>query len=308
MKAHQKGQLERFFRGTLLYETPLRDFLSFKVGGPADVVAFPADVEDLISLVHFLREQEAPFFVLGEGTNLLVRDGGYRGVVIRLLAESATIEIEREAENTVYVRAHAGERLSRLLEFSLDKSLSGLEFAVGIPGSVGGALFMNAGAYGGEIKDVTFSVRILTADGTLEDVPQTVLRFSYRKLEIPPHAIIVEALFGLQKGIEEEVRAIVAERFTRRRQSQPWGFPNAGSVFKNPPGYHAAQLIEDVGLKGCQIGGAAVSSRHANFIVNQGSASARDILDLISHIQDTVWEKKGIQLEPEIHIVGEDGT
>ncbi|MCD6353266.1 MAG: UDP-N-acetylmuramate dehydrogenase, partial [Proteobacteria bacterium] len=270
MEKDQKQSLESFFRGRLLYDAFLKDFVSFKVGGPADVIAFPENQEDLIMLLHFIREEKTPFFVLGEGTNLVVRDSGFRGVVIKLSSGFETMGLEEEGEGKVYVKAQAGVRLSRILDFALQNSLSGLEFSSGIPGSIGGALVMNAGAYGGEIKDVVFSVGILTPDCSIKDIGRQELQFSYRKLNLPPDSIIMEARFELSPGNQEALGELIKEILNKRKKNQPLDFPSAGSVFKNPPGFYAAQLIDDLGLKGYQIGGAVVSERHANFIVNRG--------------------------------------
>jgi len=306
MEDHQRHRLKNFFRGNLLWDAPLRDFVSFRVGGPAEVIAFPEDQEDLARLSLFLREEKISFYVLGEGTNLLVRNGGFKGVVIKLSSGFAKVGLERMEEGKVYVSAQAGERLSRILGFALQNSLTGLEFSSGIPGSVGGALVMNAGAYGGEVKDVIFSVSVLTPDSSLRQLGREDLRFSYRKLNLPPESIIVEAMFEFRPGNKQEITALIQENLNKRKNSQPLDLPSAGSVFRNPPGLYAARLIEELGLKGYQIGGAAVSERHGNFIVNRGAATAGDILELIAFIQKKVGQEKSIMLETEIRILGED--
>lgn len=306
MEDYQKRRLKEFFQGNLLYNALLKDFVSFKVGGPADVIAFPQDMDDVVHLLRFIRGEKLPYFILGEGTNLVVRDGGFKGVVIRLSSGFHTVSLEKVEGGKVYVRAQAGERLSRVLGFTLRHSVTGLEFASGIPGSTGGALIMNAGAYGNEMKDVIASISILTANGLVRYLGREVLQFSYRKLHLPADSIIIEALFELRPGNRQEIAARIKENQSKRKKIQPLDLPSAGSVFKNPPSLHAAQLIEELGLKGYQIGGAAVSKRHANFIVNCGSATATNILELMAFIQEKVWQEKGIILEPEILTVGED--
>lgn len=305
MNASQKQNVENFFQGNLLYDIPLKDFLSFKVGGPADVLAFPENQEDLVMLLRFLRMEKIPFFVLGEGTNLIVRDRGFKGVVIKLSSGFKTIGLEEGKKGKVYVKAQAGEKLSRVIEFSFQNSLSGLEFASGIPGSIGGALVMNAGAYGKEIKDIFLSAILIASDNSIRKMGREELRFSYRKVDLPPGSIIIETIFELRAGDQQAVGELIQEILNKRKKSQPLNFPSAGSVFKNPPGLYAAQLIEELGLKGCQIGGAAVSERHANFIVNEQAATARDILELIAFVQEKVWQAKGVRLEPEIWVRGE---
>ena len=305
MEDYQKDQLQKIFRGDVLFDSVLKDFVSFRVGGPADVIAFPKDHNDLVRLMLFLRKEKIPFLVLGEGTNLLVRDKGVRGVVIKLSSCFLGIEVAEGKEEKFYVSAQAGERLWHLIEIALKHSLTGLEFASGIPGSVGGAVVMNAGAYGGEMKDVIRSLTILASDGSARRLEKEALRFSYRSLELPADAIVVGVEVELQAGDKEAIAKHMKTNVEKRKTRQPLNFPSAGSVFKNPPGFYAAQLIDEVGLKGYQIGGAQISERHANFIVNQGTATAHDILELIAWVQKKVWQAKGIKLEPEIRLVGE---
>lgn len=305
MDTLQRQELKTFFRGELRFDSPLKELVSYKVGGPAEAVAFPRDREDLIALYRFLRSKSIPFFVLGEGTNLLVRDGGVRGVVIRLSAAEKELRTETGKGGRVQVRAPAGVRLSGLIKFSLEQGLSGLEFAAGIPGSVGGAVAMNAGAYGGEIKDVLAAVSLLNSSESVRVVPREELAFSYRSLELPHDSVILEAIFSLGVGERDAIAARIQANLQKRKASQPLDLPSAGSVFKNPPSGHAGALIEAVGLKGCRVGGAAVSTVHANYIVNCGAATARDILELISVVQERVQREKGITLEPEVRIVGE---
>jgi UDP-N-acetylmuramate dehydrogenase len=305
MDSLQRQELKALFRGELLFDFPLKELVSYKVGGPAEVVAFPRDLEDLIVLHRFVQNACIPFVVFGEGTNLLVRDDGVRGVVIKLSTGFGKMKTEQGQGDQTQVHAHAGVRLGQLIKFSLDHSLSGLEFAAGIPGSVGGAVAMNAGAYGGEIKDVIHAVRFLNSSESVSVVPREELAFSYRSLRLPHDAVILDAVFALSPGAREVIAARIQANLQTRRASQPHDFPSAGSVFKNPPGGHAGALIEAAGLKGHQVGGAAISTIHANYIVNCGGATARDILALISVVQERVRREKGITLEPEIRVVGE---
>ncbi|RKY82976.1 hypothetical protein DRQ11_13705, partial [candidate division KSB1 bacterium] len=274
--------------------------------GPAEVIAFPYDLEDLIKLYLFLRNEKISYLVLGEGTNILIRDGGFKGVVIKLSLGFGNVKLDKIEGRKVFVKAQAGGRLSNTLKFSLQNSLTGLEFTSGIPGSIGGALIMNAGAYGGEIKDIISSVDVLTSQGTVIELRREDISFSYRKSNLPSDYIIIGVKFELKQGNKQEIAALIQKTLNKRKNSQPLNLPSAGSVFKNPPGHFAARLIEEIGLKGYQVGGAAVSEQHANFIVNQGSATAKDVLELMAIIQEKVWQEKGIKLEPEIRVVGEE--
>ena len=305
MEDYQKDQLRKIFRGKLLFDILLKDFISFRVGGPAEVVAFPQDQEDLIRIMHFLREEKVSFLVLGEGTNLVVRDKGIKGVVVKLSPGLLGIEITKGKEEEFYVRSKTGERLWHLIEVALQHCLTGLEFASGIPGSVGGAVVMNAGAYGGEMKDIVRSLTLLTPDGSVRRLEKESLRFSYRRLELPADAIVLTVDVALRPGNKEAIAHDIKATLAKRKEKQPLELPSAGSVFKNPPGYYAAQVIEESGLKGYQVGGAQISERHGNFIVNRGTATAHDILELVALVQEKVWREKGIKLEPEIRVVGE---
>ncbi len=245
-----------------------------------------------------------PYFILGEGTNLLVRDGGIRGITIKLSAGFRKIGLIEEKEGWVYVEAEAGGKLSNLVSFSLKNSLSGLEFAALIPGSVGGGLRMNAGAWGREMKDITSSITFLQDSGRVLPRERNKLDFSYRHLNL--EGIILSVIFKLKKGDRDEIEKLTKENMERKRETQPIGLPTAGCLFQNPPHIPAAKLIEEVGLKGFQMGKVAISSLHANFLINLGGAQGKDVLKLMEFVQAKVLEKKGIFLKPEIEIVGED--
>lgn len=282
------------------FDVPMRTKTSFKVGGPADVLAEPKNTTELGRLVGYVRRKGIPLFLLGRGTNLLVLDGGIRGVVIDLMA----FNILKIVDGTI-IHAGAGVPLPKAVYFAMENSLTGLEFAAGIPGSVGGAVVMNAGAYGGEIKDVVESIEIMKEEGEIENIKGESLRFSYRNLSLPRGSIVLNAVFRLRAGNREAIKERITQLLQERKAKQPLDRPNAGSVFKNPSAGPAGKIIEEVGLKGLQFGGAKVSDLHANFIVNNGNATAKDILSLVDDIMEKVYEKRGIALEPEIKIVGE---
>jgi len=303
----QKRHLTSIVRGRVLYDAPCRDYTWFKVGGPADLLVFPQDREDVSAVLQYAREERIPVFVMGEGSNLVVRDKGFRGIMIKLSEGFNDIAVEREHEEHVELRALAGARLMRVVQIAYKHGLTGLEFAAGIPGSVGGAVMMNAGAFGKEIQDVIQSILIITGAGTVTRLQRDRIRFGYRNAGLPADTIVLDALFALARGAKHAIGATMNACLAKRKERQPLDLPNAGSAFCNPPGHYAAQLIEEAGLKGFAVGDAAVSRRHANFIVNRGNASAQDIIALMKVIQDTIKRTAGITLEPEIRVVGENG-
>ncbi len=296
-------------RGEVKLNEPLSRHTSFRIGGPADILAYPVDRNDLVALLREAKKRNLSCFVLGGGTNLLVRDGGFRGVVISVQRMNA-IRIEREYHAvggtfiTVYVEA--GVVLSRLLLFAAEEGLTGLEFAVGIPGTIGGALCMNAGTAGGEIGDIVDSVTMVSPEGEVITRGREQMEFGYRTARVPAGHVIVDAKVVLRRGDRTKIMAQVKELMETRKQRQPWGQPSAGSVFKNPQDESAGKLIESAGLKGKTVGGAQVSDKHANFIVNTGNARAADVLALMEIVKKAVLEHRGVRLEPEIKIIGED--
>lgn len=297
------------FRGEIRKKEPLSSHTSYRIGGPADLFAVPADRDDLARLLRQLRDKGLPWVVLGGGTNLLVRDGGYRGVVISLERLSA-VEIEREYRSVggifTLVRAEAGAPLKRFLAFTLTSGLAGLEFATGIPGSVGGAVCMNAGTAAGETGDVIKTVTLLSPDGKTSTKSAEEMEFRYRRALVPPEHVVVEAQYALRRDDKGKVRERIKNLMAARKEKQPWGLPSAGSVFKNPNDRAAGMLIEAAGLKGRTRGRAQISEKHANFIVNLGGAKAADVIGLMDIVRDAVLEMHGIRLEPEIKIIGED--
>jgi UDP-N-acetylmuramate dehydrogenase len=297
------------FKGELRRNEPLSRHTSFRIGGPADLLAYPADRDDLAALLGEIRKQGLPYFILGGGTNLLVKDGGFRGVAISL-QRMKTIRIEREYRSIggtfAVVFVEAGAFLAKLLSFALEEGLKGLEFAAGIPGTVGGAVCMNAGTAAGEIGDVVESVSLLSPEGTLVARGRDQIRFGYRTSSIPEGHLIVDVRLILRRDDKNKITLRVREIINARKQSQPLGLPNAGSVFKNPQEESAGKLIEAAGLKGKTVGGAQISEKHANFIVNLGNATASDVLTLMELVRQTVLDVRGVRLEPEIKVIGED--
>jgi len=286
-------------RGELLREEPMSRHTSWRAGGPAELFFIPSSVEDLQA---FLRELDAeiPIFWLGVGSNLLVRDGGIRGVVI-----SATGILKNlERIETYLVRAGSGVPCTQLARQCIRWGLGPSEFFAGIPGTVGGALTMNAGAHGGETWERVESVRTIDRTGEIHQRSPAEYSVGYRSVTGPTNEWFLEATFRFEPGVTASMEAM-KEMLERRKATQPLGLPSCGSVFRNPPGDHAARLIEAAGLKGYRIGGAEVSPKHANFIINTGNATATDIEELIEHVRQTVIEQHGVELRHEVRIVGE---
>jgi UDP-N-acetylmuramate dehydrogenase len=285
--------------GEMGWQEPLSRHTTLRIGGPADVLVVPKDLGALVRLIRQAREQDVPIFVMG-GSNLLVRDGGIRGIVVKL----SRFEKITDPDET-QVDAEGGVLLSNLARHAMKRGLSGLEFAQGIPGTVGGAVVMNAGTREGEIADRLIAIRIVEPAGTLRTVTRSEMEFGYRSSRIPK-GVIVGAVFQLHPLSPPEIQRRMRGFIDRRKATQPLTLPNAGSIFKNPNGHFAAQLVEKVGLKGHRIGDAQVSERHANFIVNLGRATAKDVLELIRTVGKRVEEQTGITLELELRIVGQD--
>lgn len=281
----------------------MSDNTSFKIGGPADFLCLPQKVEQLKSLLKFCRENDVPYFVLGNGSNLLVSDLGIEGIVISLK------HFNDISYNPAYeITCGAGIKLSKLCSFALENSLSGLEFAWGIPGTVGGAIYMNAGAYGGEISFVLKECTFIDEEGNVVQADLSSLQLGYRKsIFTDSKKVIISATFKLKNDRKENIRAVMDDLIERRRTKQPLEFPSAGSTFKRPTGHFAGALIEECGLKGTQIGGAQVSEKHAGFVINTGDATCSDVLSLISKIKQEVYLQTSVTLEPEVKAVGRFG-
>lgn len=285
--------------GKVLLDAPMSHFTSIKVGGPADSLFFPKNVDELTKVVRFARQKNIPYLILGKGTNLVVRDKGIQGWVISLTQGMKKIRMEGEV-----LEAEAGLSLQRLVLFSIQKELEGLEPFFGIPGTVGGGLAMNAGAWGAELKDLILSITVMKEDGELMERPRSKLRFSYRRLNLPSSWIILKGRFQLKKGKKEEILERVKSYSEMRKRTQPLDYPSAGSIFKNPTEGPAGKWIEDAGLKGFRIGQAMVSDRHANFIINLGKATAEEVIHLMEWVERKIYQEKGISLEREVRVVG----
>ncbi|MBL7685955.1 MAG: UDP-N-acetylmuramate dehydrogenase [Deltaproteobacteria bacterium] len=298
--------LRKKLKGELLFNESLARYTTIKIGGLADALLFPADLDDLTQAIALCRALDLPYFVMGNGSNLLIRDGGVRGLVIRLQKTLNQFRALEEKDGKMFFEIDAGYSLPKFVEYSKQNGLSGIESLYGVPGTLGGAVMMNAGTREGEISSVIESVTVLDAQGHLKTYPKKRLAFEYRALKIPRAEIILKAQLGLLKS-ESSVVAEKIEFFQKRRHdTQPLDQANLGSVFKNPPKKYAAELIEELGLKGVRVGGARISTKHSNWIVNEGQAKARDVLALIGLVKDKVKEITGIKLETEVKIVGED--
>lgn len=285
-------------RGAVRFQAPLAEYTSFRIGGPADVLVEPADAEDLVQLVAQATEQKLPMFVLG-GTNLLVRDKGIRGVVVSL---ARLRSIKEEPGSVLY--AEGGVGMPTLISYAIRRSLAGLEWAAGIPGTVAGCVVMNAGTRLGEMKDSVKAVRMVTPIGTLLDCPAQDIVFGYRRAELPA-GIVAGVWLQLKPGVRSDIEKVVKNYLRYRRDTQPLTLPSAGCVFKNPPNDSAGRVVEAAGLKGTHVGDAEVSQKHANFIVNQGHASAKDVLVLIRKVRAQVLRKTGVKLDLELKVVGQ---
>lgn len=298
-------ELERILpNGAVLYQEPLKKYTTFKIGGPADVLVAPRSEEELLQLLRFLKKAEIRFIVIGNGSNLLFPDDGFRGAVIRLGTNFSGITSFCENES-YFLHAKAGTLLSRLACTAYEQSLCGLEFAAGIPGSVGGAVWMNAGAYGGEISQTVVRTSYLQTDDLSIHVREGAAHgFSYRhSVYQEEKSIILSADFLLSKGQKDTIACKMKEYQTRRAEKQPLNYPSAGSAFKRPQNHYAGQLIEECGLRGFRHGGAMVSEKHCGFIINAGGATCEDVLYVIEYVRHQVLAQKGVLLEPEIKVI-----
>ena len=285
-------------RGAVSFNAPLKDYTSFRIGGPADVLVEPADVDDVARLVRQTKAQKLPLFVVG-GTNLLIRDKGIRGVVVHL----GKLRAIREEPGAV-LYAEGGVGMPTLISHAIRHSLAGLEWAAGIPGTVAGCVVMNAGTRLGEMKDSVKAVRLVNRKGEIVDIPASEIPFAYRRATLPV-GIVVGVWVQLKAGVRAEVEKVVKDYLHYRRDTQPLTLPSAGCVFKNPSKDSAGRVIDLAGLKGAQVGDAQVSDKHANFIVNQGQASAKDVLALIRKVRAAVARRTGVKLELELKVVGQ---
>lgn len=282
-------------------EEPMRLHTTFRVGGPADLFVSPNSVEEVCKVTALCREEGVQYYIMGNGSNLLVSDQGYRGVIIQFYKEMNDISVEG-----TLLRAQAGALLSAVANRALSESLTGFEFAAGIPGTLGGACVMNAGAYGGEMKDVLKAVTVLTQEGEVLTLSNEELELGYRTSVIArKHYIVLEAEIALSEGKKEEIQAVMDDLKERRITKQPLEYPSAGSTFKRPEGYFAGKLIQDAGLRGFQVGGAQVSEKHCGFVINKDHATAAEIAELIRQVSERVEAQFGVKLEPEVKRLGE---
>ncbi len=287
--------------GQLLYDEPMKNHTSFKIGGPVDLMIIPQNEGQLIDAISLCREHDLDFFIMGNGSNLLVGDGGIRGVVIKISEGLNKIDFQGTK-----IVCQAGALLTAVSRRAAEQSLTGMEFANGIPGTIGGGVTMNAGAYGGEMKDIIKKVRVLDKDNNILEYTNEEMNFRYRGSRVMDEGhIILSVEIGLEEGNYEKIKETMRDLTHRRTSKQPLELPSGGSTFKRPVGHYAGKLIEDSGLKGLIKGGAQVSDKHCGFVVNIDNATCKDVLDLISIIQKTVRDKFNVELEPEIRIIGE---
>ena len=280
---------------------PMNRHTTFRIGGPADYFLLPSTAEEVKKILEICKEKELPYFILGNGSNLLVSDEGYCGVIIQLYRNYGGITVEG-----TNIRAGAGALLSQIASAAKNASLTGFEFAGGIPGTLGGAVVMNAGAYGGEMKDVLKEVTVMTEQGEIMTIPAEKLEMGYRtSLVRKAGYLVLEAVISLKAGDVEEIKAIMKDLTEKRVSKQPLEYPSAGSTFKRPEGYFAGKLIMDAGLRGYQVGGAQVSEKHCGFVINKGNATAADVCELMKDVQEKVQEQFGVTLEPEVKFLGE---
>ena len=285
----------------VLTDEPMKQHTTFRVGGNADFFVMPRTVLEIQEVLSLCAQEQMPYYILGNGSNLLVSDKGYRGLILQIYKEMNRIEV-----HGTRVKAQAGALLSKIGAAAYEAGLTGFEFASGIPGAVGGAVVMNAGAYGGEMKDVLESVTVITPEGKLLTLSNGELELGYRTSIVARKGyIVVEAVFELQTGDKKEIRARMDELKQQRTSKQPLEYPSAGSTFKRPEGYFAGKLIQDAGLRGFQIGGAQVSEKHCGFVINRSGATAADIAELIRQVSEQVMQQFGVKLEPEVKRLGE---
>lgn len=285
----------------VLLDEPMKKHVTFRVGGPADYFVVTETKEEVKQVVALCKEQQMPYYIIGNGSNLLVGDKGVRGVVIQIFKAMNNISVE-----DTMITAQAGASLAQIASAALGQELTGFEFAAGIPGTLGGAVVMNAGAYGGEMKDVLLSATVLTTEGDILEIPAEELELGYRTSIIAKKGyVVLEAKIALKKGNEKDIRAYMEDLRQRRVDKQPLEYPSAGSTFKRPEGYFAGKLIQDAGLKGFTVGGAQVSEKHSGFVINIGDATAADIVSLMKQVEEIVKADSGVTLEPEVKRIGE---
>ena len=282
-------------------DSPMSEHIYFRVGGPADILVTPVNEEQVVNTLKLCREYNVPYFILGNGSNILVKDGGISGVVIKF---NKLNKITTEGN---CVTAESGALLKDVSKAALENNLRGFEFACGIPGSIGGAVFMNAGAYDGEMAHVIKSARVIDENCNIKNLTKEELELGYRSsIVMKKGYVVIEATVELESGEYASIKDKIDDLTNRRESKQPLEYPSAGSTFKRPEGYFAGKLIQDSGLKGFSIGGAAVSEKHSGFVIKKGGATAKDVLDVIAHVQQTVKENFDVELHTEVRIIGRD--
>lgn len=287
---------------SIFIDESMKKHISFKVGGPADVLVRPKTEDEIKDIFSFLNDNNIPFLVKGNGSNILIKDGGFRGVVIEIADNFSSFEIVGDD-----MVIQTGALLSSIGRAAMENNLTGFEFASGIPGTLGGALAMNAGAYGGEMKNIVKSVRLMDEKGKIVEFTNEEMEFGYRHSILSDRKMIaISAVISLKNGKFDEIKEKMEDLAYQRRTKQPLEYPSAGSTFKRPDGYFAGKLIQDSNLKGASVGGAMVSEKHSGFVINYNNATATDIINLIEHIKSTVYDQQGVRLEEEVKILGED--
>lgn len=296
-----KGLEEILSQDSIKYNEPMKKHTTMRVGGPCDCMVEPSSIEEIQKILEYARKNNIKYYVIGNGSNLLVKDEGVHALIIKIANKFSEVEVNGE-----HIKAYSGCSVPKLSQIAKENSLSGLEFACGIPGSVGGGIRMNAGAYGSEMVNVVEKVGFLDEDGKLNEIDGKDAHFTYRHsmfVENPKY-IVVYAIYKLQNGNKDEISKIMEENMNSRKQKQPIEYPNFGSVFKRPEGYFVGKLVDDCGLKGYKIGGAQVSTKHSGFMVNIEDATCKDVLDLIEYVKEKVYEKFNVKLQEEVVILG----
>ena len=296
-----KGLEDILDKDSIKYNEPMKKHTTMKVGGPCDCMVEPSSIEEIQKVLEYVKENNIKYYIIGNGSNLLVKDEGVHALIIKIANKFSGFEVNGE-----YIKAYSGCSVPKLSQIAKENSLSGLEFACGIPGSVGGGIRMKAGAYGSEMVNVVEKVGFLDENGNLKEIDGKDAHFTYRHSMFVdnPQYVVVYAIYKLVKGNKEEISKIMEENMNSRKQKQPIEYPNFGSVFKRPEGYFVGKLVDDCGLKGYKIGGAQVSTKHSGFMINIGDATCKDVLDLIEYVKEKVYEKFNVKLQEEVVILG----
>ena len=296
-----KGLEEILSKDSIKYNEPMKKHTTMKVGGPCDCMVEPSSIEEIQKVLEYVKENNIKYYIIGNGSNLLVKDEGVHALIIKIANKFSGFEVNGE-----HIKAYSGCSVPKLSQIAKENSLSGLEFACGIPGSVGGGIRMNAGAYGSEMVNVVEKVGFLDENGNLKEIDGKDAHFTYRHSMFVdnPQYVVVYAIYKLVKGNKEEISKIMEENMNSRKQKQPIEYPNFGSVFKRPEGYFVGKLVDECGLKGYKIGGAQVSTKHSGFMINIGDATCKDVLDLIEYVKEKVYEKFNVKLQEEVVILG----